>query len=108
MWATEVAQIVGSPSLWPRRRPPILETVASRSVLIVVFDGFQSLDVSGPLEVFSTANWFVGDGERYEVRTAATRPTVRGTSGLQSTTRRSSGYRSIGRSSPLTEWQRSF
>jgi len=49
-------------------------------VLIVVFDGVQSLDVTGPLEVFSHA------GQAYRVRTASLAgATVRTTSGLRIT-----------------------
>ena len=36
---------------------------AMRDVLIAVFEGVQSLDVTGPLEVFTGANaWRVGAG----------------------------------------------
>ncbi|WP_028926034.1 GlxA family transcriptional regulator [Pseudonocardia acaciae] len=48
--------------------------MTARSVLIVLFDGVQSLDVTGPLEVFTGANqWCAarGDGAGYEVRTAS-------------------------------------
>ncbi|HEX4255086.1 MAG TPA: GlxA family transcriptional regulator, partial [Streptosporangiaceae bacterium] len=41
-----------------------------RSVLIVLFDGVQSLDVTGPLEVFATAGDAAGAGA-YEIRTAS-------------------------------------
>lgn len=41
------------------------EGARTRSVLIVLFEGVQSLDVTGPLEVFS------GAGHGYGVRTAA-------------------------------------
>jgi transcriptional regulator GlxA family with amidase domain len=44
--------------------------VLSRSVLIVLFDGVQSLDVTGPLEVFATAGDAVGDAA-YEITTAS-------------------------------------
>jgi transcriptional regulator GlxA family with amidase domain len=57
--------------------------VASRSVLIVLFDGVQSLDVTGPLEVFATAGDAVGHAA-YEITTASVggRP-VRTGSGLR-------------------------
>jgi transcriptional regulator GlxA family with amidase domain len=57
--------------------------VASRSVLIVLFDGVQSLDVTGPLEVFSCASEAVGH-RAYEISTASVggRP-VRTGSGLR-------------------------
>jgi transcriptional regulator GlxA family with amidase domain len=41
-----------------------------RTVLIVLFDGVQSLDVTGPLEVFANARDFTGD-HAYHVRTAS-------------------------------------
>jgi putative intracellular protease/amidase len=67
-----------------------------RTVLIVLFDGVQSLDVTGPLEVFAGANrWQCGrdpspavtrgpDGPAYRIRTASLggRP-VRTSSGLR-------------------------
>jgi len=62
-----------------------------RTVLIVLFDGVQSLDVTGPLEVFAGANrWQSGrdpdspDGPAYRIRTASLggRP-VRTSSGLR-------------------------
>ena len=62
-----------------------------RTVLIVLFDGVQSLDVTGPLEVFAGANrWPSGPesthGPAYRIRTASLggRP-VRTTSGLRLT-----------------------
>jgi transcriptional regulator GlxA family with amidase domain len=39
-------------------------------VLIILFDGVQSLDVTGPLEVFATASGEAG-GPAYEIRTAS-------------------------------------
>ena len=46
--------------------------VATRSVLVILFDGAQPLDVVGPLDVFSTAeNFTVGHGAPYVVRTAS-------------------------------------
>jgi transcriptional regulator GlxA family with amidase domain len=61
--------------------------MASRTVLIVVFDGVQSLDVTGPLEVFAGANSYLADrGERgpaYQIAIAGTgREPVRTSSGL--------------------------
>jgi transcriptional regulator GlxA family with amidase domain len=53
-----------------------------RSVLIVLFDGVQSLDVTGPLEVFAAAR-ADGGGRAYQVRTASLGGAqVRTTSGL--------------------------
>ncbi|PWS51842.1 AraC family transcriptional regulator, partial [Streptomyces sp. FT05W] len=40
-----------------------------RSVLVVLFEGVQSLDVSGPAEVFAGASRF--PGVSYELRTAS-------------------------------------
>jgi transcriptional regulator GlxA family with amidase domain len=63
-----------------------------RTVLIVLFDGVQSLDVTGPLEVFAGANHWSSqadgtrgpDGPAYRIRTASLggRP-VRTSSGLR-------------------------
>jgi transcriptional regulator GlxA family with amidase domain len=57
-----------------------------RTVLIVLFDGVQSLDVTGPLEVFNTANrWRVerDAAPGYAITTASLGgAAVRTTSGL--------------------------
>jgi transcriptional regulator GlxA family with amidase domain len=48
--------------------------MAARDVLIVLFDGVQSLDVTGPLEVLTGANrWHAADGGQpyYQVKTAS-------------------------------------
>ncbi|MGW5449606.1 GlxA family transcriptional regulator [Streptomyces asiaticus] len=42
----------------------------SRSVLIVVYDGVQSLDVTGPMEVFAAAGDAAGEPGAYRVMTA--------------------------------------
>ncbi len=45
-----------------------------RTVLMVLFDQVQSLDVTGPLEVFTGANTWRGgrgDGPAYDIRTAS-------------------------------------
>ena len=45
-----------------------------RTVLMVLFDQVQSLDVTGPLEVFTGANTWRGgrgDGQAYDIRTAS-------------------------------------
>jgi transcriptional regulator GlxA family with amidase domain len=56
-----------------------------RTVLIVLFDGVQSLDVTGPLEVFANARDHAG-GPAYHVRTASLRGTpIRTSSGLRIT-----------------------
>jgi transcriptional regulator GlxA family with amidase domain len=60
-----------------------------RSVLTVLFDELQSLDVTGPLEVFTGANtWLTyhGDGPACDIRTASLGGrTVRTSSGLRIT-----------------------
>ena len=60
-----------------------------RTVLIVLFDEVQSLDVTGPLEVFTGANtWRAhhGDGPAYDIRTASLGGVmVRTSSGLRTT-----------------------
>ncbi|MFF8713468.1 GlxA family transcriptional regulator [Streptomyces sp. NPDC015184] len=43
--------------------------MTQRSVLVVLYDGVQSLDVTGPMEVFAGASHFPGAG--YELRTAS-------------------------------------
>ncbi|GGX43701.1 GlxA family transcriptional regulator [Streptomyces fructofermentans] len=46
--------------------------MAHRTVLVVLFDGVQSLDVTGPVEVFAGADAHLGDrGGAYRVRTAS-------------------------------------
>ena len=50
------------------------QTECMRTVLMVLFDEVQSLDVTGPLEVFTGANtWRAshGDGPGYDIRTAS-------------------------------------
>jgi len=62
--------------------------MAPRTVLIAVFDGVQSLDVTGPLEVFAGANAYLADeggcgGPAYEITIAGPGGTpVRTSSGL--------------------------
>ncbi|MEU9878650.1 GlxA family transcriptional regulator [Streptomyces phaeochromogenes] len=46
--------------------------MAYRTVLVVLFDGVQSLDVTGPVEVFTGADIYTGEpGETYRIRTAS-------------------------------------
>jgi transcriptional regulator GlxA family with amidase domain len=40
--------------------------VPVQAVAIVVYDGFQALDVAGPMDVFSEANTFIESADRYE------------------------------------------
>ncbi|MEU2660537.1 GlxA family transcriptional regulator [Streptomyces sp. NPDC007325] len=43
-----------------------------RPVLVVLFDGVQSLDVTGPVEVFHAAGWAAGaEADPYPIRTAS-------------------------------------
>ncbi|MFJ2211422.1 GlxA family transcriptional regulator [Streptomyces sp. NPDC101062] len=44
--------------------------MTERSVLVVLFDQVQSLDVTGPVEVFAAANTAAGDPAAYRIRTA--------------------------------------
>ncbi|GAA4909512.1 GlxA family transcriptional regulator [Streptomyces coeruleoprunus] len=44
---------------------------SGKDVLVVVFDDVQSLDVTGPVEVFTGAGHAAGDPGRYRVRTAS-------------------------------------
>ena len=55
--------------------------MAAREVLIVLYDGVQSLDVTGPLEVFT-------GGSRYQ-ETARAGPGLRGPHRARRTARRS-------------------
>lgn len=45
--------------------------MTERSVLVVLFDGLQSLDLTGPLEVFAGAARQAGDPDAYRIRTAS-------------------------------------
>ncbi|MFE0427259.1 GlxA family transcriptional regulator [Streptomyces sp. NPDC058953] len=45
--------------------------MSQRPVLVVLYDGVQSLDVTGPVEVFTGAGWAVGDESAYPVLTAS-------------------------------------
>ncbi|MBB1246192.1 GlxA family transcriptional regulator [Streptomyces durbertensis] len=57
---------------------------ASRSVLCLLFDGVQSLDVTGPLEAFAGAAAALGEPDAYRLRTASVGGrTVRSTSGVR-------------------------
>ncbi|MGV9315919.1 GlxA family transcriptional regulator [Streptomyces sp. NPDC003691] len=57
--------------------------MSERTVLAVLYDGVQSLDLTGPVEVFAGAGWAVGHPSVYPLRTASPggRP-VRTSSGL--------------------------
>ena len=51
-----MAEKVGCPSLRPSLRTSRIVGMEQRTVLIVLFDGVQSLDVTGPAEVFTGAS----------------------------------------------------
>ncbi|WP_406864058.1 DJ-1/PfpI family protein [Streptomyces sp. HUAS MG47] len=58
--------------------------MTQRPVLAVLFDGVQSLDVSGPVEVFAGAARYLQDPDAYPIRTASLDSgPVRGQSGLR-------------------------
>jgi len=50
--------------------------MAQRSMAVVIYDGVQALDVAGPFDVFTMANGFVPEDDRYEcvLVAAHTRP----------------------------------
>jgi transcriptional regulator GlxA family with amidase domain len=53
-------------------------------VNLVVLDGVQTLDVAGPLDVFSEANQFLDEQDRYQVTLVGVRPdTVTCSSGME-------------------------
>jgi transcriptional regulator GlxA family with amidase domain len=55
-----------------------------RAVAIVIYEGIQALDVAGPMDVFSEANTFLDDGERYETfLIAAHRNPLRASNGIK-------------------------
>ncbi|NBM18366.1 DJ-1/PfpI family protein, partial [Streptomyces sp. GC420] len=45
--------------------------MTKRAVLIVLFEGVQSLDVTGPLEVFAGAAVAAGERDAYRISTAS-------------------------------------
>jgi transcriptional regulator GlxA family with amidase domain len=49
----------------PPRPPGPHDRGVNRRVVLVAFEGFQVLDLTGPLEVFSSANRIVADGDGY-------------------------------------------
>jgi transcriptional regulator GlxA family with amidase domain len=59
------------------RRPP------EHHVAVVVYDGVQSLDVSGPVEVFHTADLLLGRRGAYRTRVVGPAPMITATSGLR-------------------------
>ncbi|MBB5609332.1 MULTISPECIES: GlxA family transcriptional regulator [unclassified Janthinobacterium] len=55
-----------------------------KTVALLIFPGVQSLDVSGPMDVFAEANDYVGEGEGYRLFTVGTQPSpVRASNGQQ-------------------------
>jgi transcriptional regulator GlxA family with amidase domain len=54
-----------------------------RTVAVAIFPGVQALDVAGPVDVFSEANQFLPDDQRYDVTLlSAERGTVRASNGM--------------------------
>src|SRR5689334_20642225 len=60
---------VGYSSLRPLRGPRRIDDMTQRTVLVVLFDGVQSLDVTGPVEVFAGAETHTPGS--YRIRTAS-------------------------------------
>ena len=60
---------VGYSSLRPFLGPPRIECMTQRTVLVVLFDDVQSLDVTGPVEVFAGAETHTPG--TYRIRTAS-------------------------------------
>jgi transcriptional regulator GlxA family with amidase domain len=60
----------------------MIGVVETRRIVVVAFDGLQSLDAVGPIEVFSTANRELGHDAYALELVAAEGPTVRATNGL--------------------------
>ncbi|MFZ4875639.1 GlxA family transcriptional regulator [Janthinobacterium sp. Mn2066] len=55
-----------------------------KTVALVIFPGVQSLDVSGPMDVFAEANDYVAAGEGYRLVTVGTQPSpIRASNGQQ-------------------------
>lgn len=69
-------------------------------VNLVLLDGVQALDVAGPLDVFSEANRFLEEQDRYELRLVGTRPdSVTCSSGLELKVH--ADYRNLGEAGEL-------
>lgn len=78
-----MAEFVISVSLPPQRECFTMGAVSDPLITIVAFDGFQLLDVAGPLEVFTQAAQ-LGDpaARRYRTEVVASTATVRSSSSL--------------------------
>lgn len=84
MGVSAMAVKEGNPSLWPRRAADHDGRMRCRTVLFPLFDEIQSLDLTGPFEVFSGAAQILGTPAAYRVRTASVGGrTVRTSSGLR-------------------------
>lgn len=60
------------------------KTIAPKTVVIVCFDDAQLLDITGPMQVFSSANdLYEGDVKPYQLLTMAENDKIRTTSGLE-------------------------
>jgi transcriptional regulator GlxA family with amidase domain len=75
-----MARNVGYASLTPSWRLPQAGSVTPQRIVFVIFDGFQSLDLVGPHEVFQNASRLTG-GYRCEIVAPAAGPVASG-SGL--------------------------
>lgn len=64
-----MAEKVGNSSLRPSARAPTIGGMAQRTLLVVLFDGVQSLDITGPVEVFAGAETHTPGS--YRIRTAS-------------------------------------
>ncbi len=84
-----MAEDEGYVSLTPRCARPHDGRVAAHRIAFVIFPDFQSLDLTGPFEVFAGANQRLGRGA-YQLSTVATTAgPVRSNSGLNIGTDRS-------------------
>lgn len=79
-----MAGYVNDLSLQPVPRSIQAVTVSERRVVVVVYEGAMALDITGPMEVFDTANRFLDpEGAPYRIEfVSAQAPLVRMSSGL--------------------------
>jgi transcriptional regulator GlxA family with amidase domain len=79
----DVAVIVGNLSLQPDEIGERMVGVATRSIVMVAFNGLQSLDLAGPVEVFDMANQLCGRPEYAVTLTASGEGTLISSSGIE-------------------------
>jgi transcriptional regulator GlxA family with amidase domain len=84
-----VAEDMGYVSLTPRPARPHDGRVAAHRIVFVIFPDFQSLDLTGPFEVFTGANQRLGRAAYQLTTVATTAGPVRSNSGLTITASRS-------------------